>query len=127
MLPLPSMMTPPPKLLLAPLKAMRLPAPAVVPPIVLLDVPTILTPSPLLPSGLRPSIWGPVRLPWTMVPVTPRRSIPFPSLPDMTLRAAGSVPPIVTLAAKAESLMDTPLPVLPKSAVPLTSVPMRFP
>ena len=124
---LPSMIMPPPELLAAPLKAMRFPAPVAVPPIVLPEVWTRFRPCSPFPSGLTPSICVPIKLPCTTVPVTPRRLMPSRSLPDMTLRAPSSVPPIVILAAKAESLIDTPSPVLPKSAVPLTSVPMRLP
>src|SRR5207245_386280 len=49
---------------------------------------------------------------------------PSPSLPEIRLRLpAADEPPIVTVLL----LEVTPLPVLPRSSVPLTSVPMKLP
>jgi len=59
----------------------------------------------------------------TWFPVAPLSSIRTPtwSLPEMRLRAPAAVPPTVLPGAL---LMCTPLRVLPRSAAPVTSVPM---
>jgi hypothetical protein len=49
---------------------------------------------------------------------------PTPLLPEITLRAPGTVPPMVLSVPK---LMVTPLEAVPMAATPVTSTPMWLP
>ena len=113
---------------LIPLKAMVLPAPEAVPPMVLLLLAPlkIATPFKPLPSATVPVLSVPMRLPWMRLSVELLRKkklsriMPRRPLPEITLPAPGSVPPMV--------LPDTPSSVIPSllgtARVPLESVPM---
>ncbi len=79
-----------------PLKAIRLPR------MMLSDVPLkIHTPLPPLPSGCVPVTSVPIRFPSMRAPVAaaPKIGTPLSRLPEMTLPAPASGPPIVTSAA----------------------------
>jgi len=81
----------------------------------------------LFPRAVVPSAAVPMRLPFTTLPVEPLSLMAMPAelLPEMTLRAAAAAPPMVLLEAPAA--MRTPSLLFPRSAVPLTSVPMKLP
>jgi hypothetical protein len=72
-----------------------------------------------------PAALVPIRFPWTRVPVVPARAIKIPSLPfpEITLRAAGTVPPIKVLVLLLPNTATPWLP-LPSGRVPVTSTPM---
>jgi hypothetical protein len=106
------------------LPEMRLRAPGAVPPIVWLeefpDCPSVTTPVPF-PMARVPAALVPMKLPCTRLPVVPAlMEMPVLSLPEMTLRAAEVVPPIILF----ELAMFSPRKALPRSTVPVTSVPM---
>ena len=119
-----------------PLKAMTLPAPAAVPPIVLPSTPETAersTPWPVFPSG-PPAALTPMKLPWIRFgPGLWSRLIPLAPLPEMILRAPGAVPPIVLPDALLMStppalLLEGEMPGLFGTAdIPLASVPMKLP
>ena len=69
----------------------------------------------------------PIRLPSTTLPVVPESEIytPSPPLPEMTLRGAGAVPPIVLSLAPSKT--DTPFPSCPRRDVPVAVRPMSLP
>ena len=114
-----------------PLKAMILPCPGCVPPMVPLVVdPANGLPTPMpqltLPSGIVPVISVPILLPWiTMLPVgLPSTMIPL-VVPLTTLPEPEVLPPIVVLT-------EAPPTWMPKlsvwnAIVPVASVPIRFP
>src|SRR5262245_3973124 len=98
---------------------MTLRAAAVVPPIVLpLAPPAICTPPTPLARAAQPAALRPMKLPSTTLFLVPAPSIetPLPPLPELTLRAAAVVPPIVLPLAT--MLMDTPAPPLAREAEP---------
>ena len=93
------------------------------------------TPPIEIPSGLEPSICVPMKLPSILLSLTTGvtsggrrlRLLMWTLsklLPEMMFRAPAVVPYIVLLGAP--STISTPLKVLPKSMVPVTSVPMKF-
>ena len=105
---------------------MTLPAPAVVPPIVLPDAAlSISTPVPFA-METSPVTSVPMSLPATRFPVVLPLEISTPSfvLPEMTFPAPLVMPPIVLLCAP--RLTSTPTP-LGRASVPVMSVPIRFP
>ncbi len=67
----------------------------------------------------------PIKFPSIISPV-PLAKVPIPSplFPEITLRAAATVPPIVTFVGPQ---MKTPPDLLPRGLVPVASVPIRFP
>ena len=83
------------------LKAMVLPAPAAVPPMVLREALLLkITPLTSLPSGALPVISGPMRLPCTRLAVAVAPSSRTPQwLAEIKFWAAAVVPPIVFLGA----------------------------
>src|SRR5262249_50995617 len=107
------------------LPEMTLPAPAAVPPIVLLEALYTNTPTSPLATAASPAAFVPVRLPWTWLSVAPRPAMrpPDPPLPEMTLRASEVVPPTVLWD---ESSMSTPFRTLPAAPVPEELTPMRL-
>src|SRR6516162_1283703 len=100
---------------------MMLRAPATVPPIVLFD-PATSTPADALPTAPVPAALVPIRLPCTAT-ADARLSIRIPQLvlPEMTLPAPATVPPMVLLAPVTTS---TPLVPLARAPLPLTVRPM---
>ncbi len=105
---------------------MTLPAPADVPPMVLLAAVTN-TPWLLFPKLSVPVRSVPMKLPCTVFPVVAKDTpgSPAPVWPAMTLPAPGVVPPTVLLMALAR--ISTPVSPLGKAAVPAALVPMKFP
>src|SRR5262249_4195213 len=107
------------------LRETRFPAPASVPPMVVLFAETS-TPLEEFFRARAPVTSVPMRLPWiTLLSVLlpPVSKIPSTSLPEMRVPAPDAVPPMVLL----ELVMLTPEEKLPRSIVPVTSVPMKFP
>jgi hypothetical protein len=79
-----------------------------------------------LPIGVTRSTPKPMTLPHTMLSTAPGPPMSMPSMPfpAMTFPAAGSAPPMtVALAPR----IQMPVEEFRSSAVPLTSVPTRFP
>src|SRR5262245_57291396 len=106
------------------LKAMVLPAPERVPPIVLPPKPPEMnTPVPLL-SGTLPVRSDPMKFPCTrLLPAKePTISIPGPVLPETTLPAPANAPPIVLSFDES----DTPVS-LGRGELPVALVPMKLP
>ena len=107
------------------LKAITLPAPEVVPPIVLLKAPLPMsTPSVPLPRAAVPLTSVPMKLPCTRFPVSVLgNALPMttPSKPLPEIR----LPVIVLLEAL--PTMATPSNLLRRAVAPLTSVPMKLP
>src|SRR4051812_38104403 len=78
------------------LNAITLPEPAAVPPIVLPEAPTIRDmPLPTFGRARLPAASVPMALPRTVLLDEPEIVSPLPPLPEITLRALASVPPIV--------------------------------
>ena len=107
------------------LKAIVLASPAFVPPIVLKTVlpPVRLMPLPPFGRALVPSALVPMKLPWIRSLLLFTSRMPSAPLPEIRLTRAGVDPPMVLLLPGRE----TPLPVLLRPRVPLTSVPMKSP
>jgi hypothetical protein len=100
------------------LKAMRLPAPADVPPAVLLAAPLLMRmPLEAFEMATVPAASVPMRLPCTVLPVALEPLIRMPALPLPEMR----LPPTVLLG---EPETSTPCCVLDRAAVPAASVPM---
>ena len=110
-----------------PFPEIRLPAPADVPPIVLLLAPPLTsTPANVFPSPTVPLTSVPMKLPSTWFPLAPAPLISTPcEFPEIRLRAPGDVPPIELFDPL--MVMLTPGPVLPSGALPVTSAPMKLP
>src|SRR5208337_4216809 len=113
---------PRPKLTPAPiLSEITLRAPTAVPPIVLLDDSPIRTPAALLGTASSPVASVPMKLPSTTLFVAPGSMFtPAPILPEITLPAPISVPPIVLLD---DPSIRTPLALLGTARSPVASVP----
>ena len=79
-------------------------------------------PSPVLGIAVVPAALIPIKFPCTVAPPD-TMSIPFPEFPEITLRAAADVPPIVTPI----TFPLIPPPPFPNAAVPAALVPMKFP
>jgi hypothetical protein len=62
-------------------------------------------------------------LPSSRLPVPPT-STPKLALPEMTLRSAAAVPPMVLLFVSPLKTMTTPTRPLPRATLPVASVPM---
>src|ERR1051326_3490531 len=108
------------------LKAMVLPAPVAVPPIVLLDeLEKIDTPFPLLAKADAPVISVPIKFPCTVFDDEPEIETPSLPLPEITLPAPAAVPPIVLPVAPCKK--NTPLLPLGIAILPVISVPIKFP
>ncbi len=75
---------------------MTFPAPALVPPIVLLDAPDSISIPAALGTAAVPAALVPIKLPCTVFPLVPGPMIWIPkkAFPEITLRAAAVVPPI---------------------------------
>ena len=89
----------------------------------------MITPSSSLPRRTVPLTSVPIRLPSTRfadgAPSRPKMmATPLVPLPEMTLAAPAAMPPIVL---SDPSSIRTPARELPRSTVPLTSVPMKLP
>ena len=100
----------------------------VVPPTLLPVAPAqIPTPDPVLPRARVPVASVPRKLPTTRLFAVPSSWIwmPLPALPEMTLRAPGSVPP--TMLPEAPWAIATPSPRLARPLAAGRSVPTRFP
>src|SRR5215469_1762546 len=120
-----------------PLASMVLPAPEPLPPIVSLTaLSPANTPAPLFPSVGGPPAGAPIVFPSTtlLIPAPcPSMCTPSPAWPEIMLRAAGVIPPIVLLLLPAqvpssqEAPRETPSPALPRAAVPAPLVPIRSP
>ncbi len=90
------------------------------PPTRLFAVLCMKTPTPLLPRSTVPVTSVPMKLPCTVLPPLKRRT-PSLALPLRRLRAAAVVPPTRVFVAPPTL---TPVAPLPRSRVPLLSVPM---
>ena len=105
------------------LNAMMLPSPVFVPPMKLPRAAFKFTPCPVLPSA-PPVAPAPMTLPSTRLFEEVAELICTPPpllLPEMRLPAPVTAPPIKF--EEAEELSSTPVPPLPLSTVPVTSVP----
>jgi hypothetical protein len=125
----------------APLKAMRLPAPATVPPMVLAAgtepnwaVAFKLMPQPALGIAVVPVMSVPIRFPCMRIPVTePPVLMPWPpGTPEIKFPAPAAVPPTVTFAvnkpkASKDETVTPATPPLVKPAVPVALVPIKLP
>src|SRR5438874_5314290 len=98
------------------------PGVAVRPPMTLLEVPLVFTPTFGLDRTTVPVTSVPIKLPWTVLSSPLNRSTPRP-FADITLRASTVVPP----TRQFEALIKTPRSVFPRGSVPVTSVPMKLP
>ena len=109
-----------------PLKAMTLPAPGVVPPIVAPVTAVISIPPNPLPRGVVPVTSVPIELPCTSVPgaVMLWRSSPNEPLPDKRFPAPMTSPPITVFGAAPILIPRSPF---RSAAVPVTFVPTKFP
>src|SRR5437667_116841 len=110
-----------------PLKAMTLPSPAPVPPIVSGPSET-WSPNRPLPTAIVPLGSVPTRLPWmTLFFVKAPSKTPSNVLPEMTLPAPAAEPPMV----RTRESLPAPKLAMPiwfgSATVPVLSVPMRFP
>jgi hypothetical protein len=106
----------------SPLPRKRFSASLTSPPIVFADERLAMrTPSRPLPTGMEPAASVPIRLAATVLAVEPAISTPFAALPEMTLRASRTPPPITLPLASA---IETPLRPLPSSVVPPVPRPM---
>ena len=102
-----------------------LPAPAIVPPMVLLLLPAAsMIPSPPWPRMVDPLGARPMMFPSITTLEAPRNDTPALKFPEITLPSPAAVPPIVLLVA-VDVLIETPTS-LPRS-FPLVLVPIRFP
>ena len=108
------------------LKAIVLPAPDTVPPIVLENALLLtITPFTSLPSGALPVMSVPIRLPSTRLSLADLPSSRTPQwLAEIRFKAAAVVPPIVLLYAPS---ISTPSFLLPRSFFPVLSDPIRLP
>ena len=107
-----------------PLNAMTLPWPAKVPPMRWSSEPVTNTPSPSLESALRAFLLVPMRLPWIVARwAAMPRLMPEDVLPEIRLRSARATEPMRTSPA----LTRMPDESLPRSWVPVASVPMKLP
>ena len=105
-----------------------LPAPGTVPPTTVEDVFWIKMPSAPLPTAVSPAAAVPIAFPWMTFPAAPCVALlaietPLPALPEMTLRAPETVPPIVLAG---ESLRVMPSPRFARAAEPARLVPIRL-
>ena len=112
---------------------MTLPAPAVVPPIVLfVAAVSICTPLKALPSPVSLLASVPIVFPSTTTPVTlaPEIQTPHSPLAEMMLPVSLVVPPIVTSEGKSpltpQSPISTPLKAFPSGLVPSGATPIKF-
>src|SRR6185295_8020262 len=107
--------------------------PAATPPMVFDDIPATHTPSSAFGTPAAPLAFVPMKLPVIVVenelPLPPFSATPMPALPEMTLRSAAVVPPMVVNEAPSDTV--TPLRPLPvpfaTACVPVASVPMKLP
>ena len=99
---------------------------ALIAPTVLFQAPASMS-TPAAPFAIAavPAAFRPTRLPATRLPVDPGplRVTPSSALPEITLPCAGVAPP---MTLPAELSTKTPLCPLPRSNIPVASVPMRL-
>ena len=98
------------------------PGVAVSPPMTLLEVPLVFTPTFGLDRTTVPVTSVPIKLPCTVLLDPLNRSTPR-LFADITLRASTVVPP----TRQFEAFIKTPRSVFPRGSVPVTSVPMKLP